>query len=105
MKNIFINVKSILICFCSQTVSNITHESKTESETPNATTSTPKTTLTRTSTYHGVTFTVPLEQINVEVDETSVEVKRTITHTQPVSEILDELPDSIKEIVAATIYT
>ena len=46
-----------------------------------------------------------MEQINVEVDETSVEVKRTITHTQPLSEILDELPDSIKEIVAASICT
>ena len=78
---------------------------KTENENPNSTTSTPKTTLTRSSTYHGVSFTVPVEQINVEVDETSVEVKRTITHTQPLSEILDELPDSIKEIVAASICT
>lgn len=105
MKNIFINLKPILIPFCSQTVSNNSTESKTYNENPNATTATPKTTLTRSSTYHGVHFTVPVEQINVQVDETNVEVKRNITHMQPLSEILDELPDSIKEIVAASICT
>lgn len=97
------NQKTKFISFSSQTVSDFSSECKTEMENANKTTATPKTTLTRSTTYHGVPFTVPHEQINVEVDETNVEVKRTILHTQPLTDILDDLPDTIKEIVAGTL--
>lgn len=59
--------------------------------------------LVRSTTVHGVAFTVPEEQIECQVDDVTVKVMRTRTHTQPLADILDELPDDIKEIVTRTI--
>lgn len=57
-------------------------------------------TLTRLVTTDGVSFTVPADLIETKVDETDVKVTRTITHKQALEDVMEELPDGIKEIVA-----
>ena len=59
--------------------------------------------LTRLVTIDGASFTVPEDRIEAKVDEVDVVVTRTITHKQVLEDIMAELPDSIKEIVADTI--
>jgi hypothetical protein len=43
---------------------------------------------------------VPEDKIETKVDEIDVVVTRTITHKQPLQDVIGEFPDSIKEIVA-----
>jgi hypothetical protein len=43
---------------------------------------------------------VPEDRIESKVDEVDVVVTRTITHKQALEDVMNELPDSVKEIVA-----
>lgn len=56
--------------------------------------------LTRLVTIDGTSFTVPEDKIEAKVDEVDVVVSRTITHKQALEDVMNELPEGIKEIVA-----
>jgi len=43
---------------------------------------------------------VPEDKIEAKVDEVDVVVSRTITHKQALEDVMNELPEGIKEIVA-----
>mgnify|MGYP003332183932 CR=1 FL=1 len=60
-------------------------------------------TLTRSMTVGGTQFTVPDDFVEAKVDGVTVKVSRSATSTQYLDDILDDFPDSIKEIVAASI--
>ena len=54
-------------------------------------------------TVGGTQFTVPEDFVEAKVDGVTVKVSRSATSTQYLDDILDDFPDSIKEIVAASI--
>lgn len=82
--------------FSSQTVSETEADSKPllPDTIPN---------LTRTRTIGSTAFTVPLDQIEAQVGDTTVKISRTHGQVQLLEEILDEFPDEIREIVATRI--
>jgi hypothetical protein len=59
--------------------------------------------LTRSRTIGLNQFTVPVEQIEAQVGDTTIKIERTVGTIQLLEDILDDFPDDIKEIVAARI--
>lgn len=98
MKNTFLKKLSILYRFSSQTVSKTEADSKPllPDTIPN---------LTRSQTIGSTHFTVPHDQIEAQVGDTTVKISRTHGQIQLLEEILEDFPDDIKEIVAARIQS
>jgi hypothetical protein len=96
LKITFLKSKAILILFSSQTVFEPEADSKDAlpKEIPK---------LTRSVTIGGTQFTVPNEYIETQIDDTTVKVSRSSGNVQQLEDILDDFPDGIKEIVAASV--
>jgi hypothetical protein len=98
MNNTFSKKLSILYCFSSQTVSETEADSK-----PLPLGSIPN--LTRSRTIGSTHFTVPEDQIEAQVGDTTVKISRTQGSIQLLEDILEDFPDDIREIVAARIQS